>query len=413
MVTVDFQPGCFRAATKTRPNSQLHQGKQSDNSPTVSNIYSVHTGLIQVNSLLLLPVCIVMNNKYSLTLLILGLSFISACQQAEPPAAEPVVQPVKVIEISAGDGAVKRDLPATVRASQRANLSFQVPGKLVELPVKDGQEVTKGQLLARLDEADYRISLNAAEAQLNSAKANFERAEELIEKDYVSRSDYDKLKAAFDIASSDYEKAAKALRDTRMKAPFDGAVARVIVDNFQEVQAKQDILSLQNNKLLEVVVNIPENLVLRSKGDANVELNASLEGIPDKKFPLSVKEFSTDADPETRTYQYVLTIDDTFGENILPGMTAMVNARRTDLAVTGRTVIPLSALVAGEDSDKRVWTVGADNKVSTSVVTTGNLVGSDSIAVLSGLNAGDRVVVAGISALIEGMKVKPVETISF
>lgn len=331
----------------------------------------------------------------------------------EPTVLEPVAQPVKVLQIGSADATVLRSFPATVRATERAQIAFQVPGKLVSFLVREGEEVSQGQLLAQLDDADYQADLAAAQASVTQTEGNFRRAQELIEKNYVSQAEFDKIKADYDVALSNLARAQKAVNDTRLEAPFDGVVARTFVDNFQEVQAKETILSLQNNAALELVVNVPETLVLRRDEGALLEINASFEAIADTRFPLSIKEFATEADPATQTFQYVMSLEDTAGHNLLPGMTATVHVAATSERRSERVIIPLSALAAGADGGEAVWVVIADNQVTKAPVTLGELSGEDSIAVLSGLSPGDQVVIAGTASLVEGMVVNPVTQIEF
>lgn len=349
---------------------------------------------------------------WRLMVLLSGVLLLVACSE-EPERGAPVVQPVKVIVIGGPDATVKREFPATVRASERAQMAFQVPGKLVELPVKEGQSVSRGDLLARLDDADYQANLAAARAAVTQTEGNFRRAQELIEKNYVSQAEFDKIRADYDVARSNLAKAEKAVRDTRLEAPFDGVVARILVDNFQEVQAKSPVASLQNNAALELLVNVPESLILKRDENAAVDLYATFEAIPGQRFDLAIKEFATEADPATQTFQYVMSLQGTGDHNLLPGMTASVHVAATSARRGQRVLIPLSALVAGADGGKSVWRVANDNTVSRVPVSVGELSGDDSIAVLSGLETGDQVVVAGTSMLVDGMAVKPVSTIEF
>lgn len=338
---------------------------------------------------------------------------LAACSPSPQEVAPDVVQPVKVVTVGEGEALAKRNLPGTIRAAQRALLALQVPGKLVALPAYESQKVSKGDLLAQIDDTNYKSDLDATTARVKEAEGNFTRAEGLIEKGYVSRAEFDKIKATLDVARSDRDKAAKALQDTRLLAPFSGVVARVYVENFQEVQAKQQVLSLQNNEDLEVVLNIPESLVRKRDSKQELALSATLEGIPGESFELNIKEFSTEADPDTRTFQYVLGLKNASGHNILPGMTATVHATLLDQSGEGPLSLPLAALSENDAGQKQVWVVGENSQVNTKNVETGELIGDDSIIILSGLERGDKVVVAGISSLVPGKEVKPVSTISF
>jgi Multidrug resistance efflux pump len=107
-----------------------------------------------------------------------------------------------------------------VRAAQRSDLSFQVSGKIIEFSVKEGQKVSQGDVLGKLDDSDYLSNLNAARAERDKNKANFDRAEELIVDNFISRSDYDKIKASLDVSVSNLERTEKAYDDTKMNRAF-------------------------------------------------------------------------------------------------------------------------------------------------------------------------------------------------
>ncbi|SDX21580.1 efflux RND transporter periplasmic adaptor subunit [Marinobacter mobilis] len=356
-----------------------------------------------------------MNNKLWMAVAGSALTLLSACSEPPQPEARTVVQPVKVITVGGEEALLAREFPATVRAAQRVTMAFQVPGRLVEFPVREGQQVTEGQQLGLLDDSDYQSNLNAAQADLSRTEANYNRAKELIEKNYVSQAEYDAIEANYNIAVSNVSKARKALNDTRMLAPFDGVVARTFVQNFEEVQAKEPVLSLQNNNELEVVVSVPESLVVRRNEGVEIQLEGTFEGIPGKTFALALKEFSTVASEDTQTFEYVLTIEETAGYNLLPGMTATVKVQQlaSENLAQGPVVVPLSALASTEENQASVWLVKSGNRVSQQPVVTGELIGNSSITVLSGLSEGDQLVTAGVSRLSEGLEVKPIDKVEF
>ncbi|SFM13187.1 efflux RND transporter periplasmic adaptor subunit [Marinobacter zhejiangensis] len=356
-----------------------------------------------------------MRNKRWMAVYALAATLISACGEPPQAPATTVVQPVKVMTVGGDDALLSREFPGTVRAAQRVTMAFQVPGRLVEFPVKEGQQVTQGEELGLLDDSDFRSNLDAALADLSRTEANFNRAKELIEKNYVSQAEYDTIEANYNIAVSNVSKARKALNDTRLVAPFDGVVARTFVQNFEEVQVKEPVLSLQNNDDLEVVVSVPESLVVRRAENAQALIEGTFEGIPGRTFPLTIKEFATVASEDTQTFEYVLSIEETAGYNLLPGMTATVKARQStsDGESQGPVVIPMSALSSSLDNEPGVWLVDSDNRVSRQAVTTGEFVGGSNITVLSGLTPGDVVVIAGASRMSEGLEVNPIDKVEF
>ena len=284
-----------------------------------------------------------------------------------------------------------------------------------DLPLKEGQEVQKGEVLGRIDDRDYRSNLSAARAELTKTKANFKRAEGLLVKKFISQAEYDKLKAALDVAKSNTDKAKKALDDAELKAPFSGTIAKRYVENFQDIQAKQAVISLQDNSQLEVIVNISESLVSRrSEEEGSLKISARFEAFPQQQFDLYVKEFSTEADSQTQTFEIVLGMDDTKGISLLPGMTAKVFVKRLNTNEASNThLLPMHAVVADEKNNPFVWAVDtSNNSVQKKTVSMGELKGKDSIEV-TGLEVGDTVVIGGVTKMREGKIIRPIEKVEY
>ena len=170
---------------------------------------------------------------------------------------------------------------------------------------------------------------------------------------------------------------------------------------------------------MELVVYVPEHIValMRQGGPRDVKLLAEFSAIPGELFPLAIKEFSTQADAKTQTFEYVLTMPRPEGRNILPGMTANVHAIRSDLddsQITASVTIPAIAVFADEKSQSHVWIIKQpDNIVHARRVTTGELSGSDQIQILDGIESGEVIAIAGVSQLREGMQVRPVDRIDY
>ena len=338
--------------------------------------------------------------------------FITSCSKEIPPPSVSI-QPAKVMTVGE-QYRLTREIPGRVRAAQRSDLAFQVSGQIVEFDMKEGQEVKEGTILARLDDSDYKSAADAATAERNKNKANFDRAEELIVGKFISQSDYDRIKATYDVSVANLERSEKALNDSRLIAPFSGVVARTFVENFEDVQAKQPILSLQNPDDLEIVIALSETIVARRKDTATIEVFASFDALPEQTFELYIKEFAAEADPLTQTFEVVAGITEKNLTNILPGMTATVNVTRTDVDDgAGPLVVPLAAIVAGEGDTPSVWKVGTDNKVRQQVVVTGQLAGSDQVEISSGLVTGDIIVTAGVSSLSDGKEIAPITEVKF
>lgn len=341
------------------------------------------------------------------------------CGKEEAPVESKAPRPVKTIVLEASGAMGMRQYPGRVRAASRADLSFEVAGKLSELPVKEGQVVAEGELIARLDDRDLSANLKSAQAEADNAAANFARGAKLVKDGFISKTDFDTLTSKRDVTAAELVKAKKAVEDTRLLAPFSGRVASRLVENFQDVQAKEPIVRLQDIEQLEVVVDIPENraIRIRDEGREAARVHAVFEAEPDREFPLTIKEYSTEANPETQTFQVVLAMPQPEGLLLLPGMTAMVWAESSEVGQDGASetfAIPAAALFADDTGKPQVWVVDTQsNKVSPRAVETGELGGTASVRVTSGLKAGEMIAISAVSRLREGMEIRPIDKVEF
>jgi len=310
-----------------------------------------------------------------------------------------------------------RRFPGSVKASERAELSFRVPGQLQEILVREGDTVKKGDLLARLDPTDYQIAVDDREAIFDNAKRNFNRAKALIEDGNISKLDYDRMEAEFRTTRAALKQAKQDLDYTFLRAPFDGSIGRREVENFEDVAAKQTIFSFQNTDLLDVQIDLPEALV-RSLVPAGAEsgpeegerrhvpAKVSFEG-REQSFPLVIKEVATKADPQTQTFRVTLTMNAPEQFTVLPGMTATVEVDFADLVAAADATkwVPQTAVQADSGLNARVWVLDPDTMtVASRPVTIGRLRGHK-IEVTRGLVGGEEIVTVGANYLAEGMHV--------
>jgi len=343
----------------------------------------------------------------------LGITLLAACEQA-PVETPEIVRPVRMITISSLQGGGSLSYPGEVQGVQNVNLAFEVAGRIIEMPAREGIEVTEGQVLARLDPADFQAALDAAESRARSSKETFDRFSEVFERGAISGQDLNVRRRQYEVDQASLVSARKAVSDTTLTAPFTGRVGRTHVDNFTNVQAKQEVLLLQDLSELEVVVNIPEQdwirakpgLTLAQKTD-RVQPQVSFSTLGDRSFPAVISEVAASADPVTRTFATRARFAPPDDVIILPGMSATVTVSiPSDIEGIGSALqIPANAIVGGDDGGSYVWKVDtATMTVSLSAVTPGQLSGSE-IDILEGLATGDRIAVSGVQHLAEGMKI--------
>jgi RND family efflux transporter MFP subunit len=343
------------------------------------------------------------------TSLIFALAFsISGCsKKKEEVEVKEVVRPVKLLTVGGKSTGKEIKYPGRIRASERVDLAFQVSGPLIELPVAEGQSVKKGVIIARILPRDFETEIAKAKAKALDAEQQYQRYRDLYVKKQVSKADFDKYKSQADIAKARLKETEDTLSDTYLRAPFTGVIAKRYVENFEDVRAKEPIVSIQNISEIEVLVNVPENVMAslrkRSKSNAMAEFTAA----PGKQYPLTLKEYSTEADPRTQTYQVTLLMKQPEDITVLPGMTAnVVGTTKTNQTEVTTIIIPAAAVFADEKGNSHVWTVNRDTMtVHDREVTTGSLTGSSSISIISGIEPGETIAITGVTQLRENMKV--------
>jgi RND family efflux transporter MFP subunit len=347
------------------------------------------------------------------------LAGLAACGGERQAANEPASRPVKVFVVEGGEMDAVRSFPGKVDASQRAELSFRVSGKLQEVLVKEGDLVEEGQVLARLDPTDYELVLEDRQARFDNTERNFKRASELVKDGNISRLDFDRMEAEYRSATAALSQATKDLEYTVLVAPFRGRIAQRDVENFEEVVAKRTVIWLQNIDQLDVVINLPESVVRSIRGGVSregvegeghtnpaVRATARFEGRGDQTFTLRPKEVATKADPQTQTFRATFTMAAPTTFTVLPGMTATVLLDLSEL-VTQDSVrwVPARAVQADAGLEPRVWVLDpATMTVSSRAVSIGRMSGS-MIEITDGLAGGEEIVAVGAPYLAEGMRV--------
>lgn len=332
--------------------------------------------------------------------------------KTEPEKEPPPIRPVKTVVVGEAFEMTARQFPGRVRASESADLAFEVPGRLIEVLVNKADRVEEGEILARLDPTDYQNELEAAEAELERAKAQFERIRVAAEKNAVSQQELSDASAAYRIAQSQVNLKKTALAYTYLHATFPGVIAMKYVDNFENIRAKQPILTLQDISSVEIDVDFPEADIAVARGTRGTShFVASFEYLPGREFDIAVKEFQAEADPVTRTYVATFAMDAPEDVYILPGMTATVSVHRTveGPAEGAGFLVPIGAVPVDGVGNFHVWKVERDTgevyRVHRADVEVGSMT-EDRIVLRSGVEKGDRIASAGVYLLEEDQKVR-------
>ncbi len=271
-----------------------------------------------------------------------------ACGDEEPRAE--ILPPIVVMQVAQSGTFEDRWFPGRAKATREANIAFEVPGRLIERPVEVGDVVGKGQLRA------------------------------------------------------------KALQDSELFAPFDGTVSSILVENFENVQARQVTMRVLDTSKIEMVIDIPETLAPNVPHVKAVRVRFA--ALPGREFPAKIIEVSNEASEATRTYPVNLLMEQPADVEILPGMAGEASGW---VAVPGEETgqsleVRISALSTDDNQKSYVWVVDPEAQtVHRREVEVGETISRG--VVVRGLERGEWVAIAGTQALRDGQKVRILERI--
>lgn len=349
--------------------------------------------------------------------LALGVAVLAACSGNKEEAVAAV--PVLVVHPGVVTGQGGTVFPGEVRARQESALSFRVGGNLVKRDVDAGQRVSKGQVLAELDAADFALQARASQAQLAAAQADLVRArddhrryEALAAQQLVSRSELDQQSAALKAAQGQVDAARANLHVLRnqagyaqLRAPTDGVIASREAEAGQVVTAGQTIFNLAADGGREVLIDLPEATLRDFAVGQAVQVD--LWNRAGAMLPGTIREIAAAADPQSRTYATRVSLAADALADVSLGQSARVHVAAPSGA--GALQLPLAALQRGADGRASVWVVDPDTATLKAVSVTTGAYGSDSVPVSSGITAQDWVVAAGGHLLRAGQLVVAVD----
>ncbi|MDN3715307.1 efflux RND transporter periplasmic adaptor subunit [Vibrio breoganii] len=347
--------------------------------------------------------------------LVLGLSV--ALAGCERPVVEPTTHISKVEILQLGEPEVTDRIyfPAVAQAALRSHLSFRVQGEITQLPVKEGDRVKKGDVIAQLDTRDFQIAVDNTRASYAAINSQYKRSGPLVKKGLLAQSQYDELAAQRNIALVDLQLAKLYLEFTTLKAPADGIISRVNVDRFENIQVGQQIVNIHSTDAVEVLIQIPDRLFVHQPTQRDLrKVTAKVKVESGNIYEATIKEFTTEPDPATGTYNVTLTMPMPEKEIILDGMALEVTARSSEagLNVSVGSYVPFKAVVNmdGDLLDRTetyIWVLEG-NKVRKQLVELGKLQ-NRTVQIVSGLQGAEKIVVKGMSQLRDGAEVEVIK----
>lgn len=333
------------------------------------------------------------------------LLIIAGCSHPTTDTSEPTVQNVRCAVV-APQLSAERDFAALTTADDAVNLAFKISGRIVSFPVAKGQSVRRGEVLAELDKRDIELQVEALKATYVEAESRYRRAERLYEHNAISQQEVESLRSAVTQARSAYENSLDLLGDTRIVAPFDGVVERTYVDTYQRVASGETVVRIVNPVSTTVGFTVPENIVtLLDLPTTHFEV--VFDAWPDITFSAVMKSFARTSSDALGFPVSLRLVDVDKRYRISPGMTCM--ARVITPSNSRNLVVPLTAIYAPISGGNYCWVVGPDSRVELRSVRLGMATAEGRVIVTEGLEAGERVVVAGVYKLYDGESVRVID----
>ena len=337
---------------------------------------------------------------------------------AEEAVVEKVLRPVRTEVVTSSEAARIRAFAGVAKAGLESQLSFRVAGTVERVPVKVGERVRRGQVLARLDPTDYELrvqeavaGLAQAEAAERNAEADYDRVRGLYENNNASLRELDGARATAESSRAQVEAAAKRLEQARqqlsystLRAPVDGQVASVDVEINENVGSGQKVFLMTAGSDIDVEVALPGALI--SDIAVGQSVDVAFDALAGRTFGALVTEAGVAAVGTATTFPVTVRLEDA-DPDIRSGMAAEVSFSFGGGEVE-RMLVP--AVSVGEDRDGRYVFVLEQMSVEEGVVrrrtvSVGELT-ADGIEILSGLATGETIVTAGVRRLSDGEQVK-------
>lgn len=347
-------------------------------------------------------------------------------REAEPTVSSPAAIVKGVVLETVRSAALPEllEVSGTVRARTSAVVSARIAGSVNLLRVREGDRVRRGQLLAQLDAQENQANAAAAKAGIEEAgraldealsrkklaDATFERYQNLLKEQAVSRQEFDSRRADQEQAGQGVARAGARLKQAqegsraagavagyaKIMAPISGVITVKQVDLGATVFPAQPLLTIEDEGSYQLELAIPESMVARVKPGTAVQV--SLDAAK-SVFPAKISEIVPISDPVSRTFAAKINLSH---KGLRTGMfgrgTLLLGSTVTGILVSKKALVERGALTSA-------WVLDKNNVARMRLIKTGKAVG-EKVEILSGLSDGERVVVGGLEKVSEGTKVE-------
>lgn len=309
--------------------------------------------------------------------------------------------PVETTDVIQGSVTATYTGSTSLEAEEEALVVAKVGGVVEKIFVEEGDSIKTGQILAKLDDEQYKLELIQAESILERLSNEYERNLSLFKNKIVSKESYEKIKYDYDTQKAACDLAKLRLNYTEIKAPISGIISKRLIKVGNMVKLEQSTFQITDFDPLLAVLHVPEREM--SKLQTGFPANLTADAIPDSAFKCKILRISPIVDSGTGTFKVTVGIRDNT-RRLKPGMFTRVKIVYDTHENT--LLVPKDAVLT-EDSEAWAFVV-SDGAVTKTEVKVGYS-NSTHVEILSGLSLGDTIVTTGLGGLKDGSKVKIVE----
>ena len=331
--------------------------------------------------------------------ILLAVVLVSSCGQKKGQQTKAPTR-VKTQVVSPGMVDNAQTYVGIVEEREATAVSFTGMGVVKRMLVNEGQAVSRGQLIAEMDDTQARNLLSGAEAQMAQANDALERYKMLHDNGSLPEVQWVEIQSKVAQAKSQHEVAKKNLADCRLTAPVGGIIGKKLVGAGETALPSQAVVSILDISTVKVKVSVPEAEI--SNIHTNTPTSIKVEAI-DGSYQGGRIEKGVEADALTHTYDIRINVANS-GRKLLPGMVASVRFISEGSQAIGSRMIPVTSVQKRADGSLFVWTVDQKKTVHRTTVTIGQTQGNY-ILVIDGVGIGDRIVTEGYQKLSEGTNV--------
>ena len=340
-------------------------------------------------------------NRISLAILLLA-----GCGSKEEPATTVVsAAPQKaiqaaVVEVKSTSMPIRVEVTGQVAPIFQATLASRIQGTIDKLLVREGTQVSKGQLVIQLDSRDLQADLARANAEVDNAKPHLDRMNQLYAQDAVSKQEMENATRAYRVAEANRKAVEAQLSYTTVRAPFDGVITEKKVEAGELASPGQPLLKMEDPWRLRLEATVAEgDLKSVSRGD---KIPVVIDALGGQAVTGIVSQILPAGDPQTHTFMVKVDLPRTVGLKA-----GMFGRFQLDKGLTQTILVPSTAVVERGELTS-LFVVGEDRIARFRWIKPGRRFEKD-VEVLSGINIGERVLKDGHRG-VDGVAVEIIET---